>query len=426
MTIYLRNATWLDPDTLHLQSSNICITKGVQGTRTFIDTIPPAHERSLEDIVIDCQHKLVSQAFTCGHHHIYSALARGMPQGAKAPQNFLEVLQYLWWKLDKCLDTDMIEASTLVTGLYCALNGVTSIIDHHASPFAIPHSLETIAKSLDKIGLSHLLCYEISCRDGEEIALQGLQESDNFLSSGRKGHVGLHASFTINDAILEQAVALAKKHSTGIHIHVAEDIADQEDCEAKYAMRVVERLHNAGALDLPKTILAHAIHLSENERSLIKNAPCWIVQNTDSNINNNVGLGRYTDFPQVMLGSDGMHSDMIKSCQSSYFIAAMAKDNMGPADAIKRLQNGNTHFALHGFSGQNNIIIFDYPSPTPKNDTNMAGHFCYGMQSSYVDTVISQGRIIVQNGKLCSEKAEDILAFANEQAARLWAKIRTL
>ena len=181
-----------------------------------------------EDTVLDCTGRLVMPSFGCGHHHIYSALARGMPPAPKTPTNFLEVLEYVWWRMDKKLDHDMIEASALVTGLYCAKNGVTFVIDHHASPFHLDGSLETIAKALDRVGLGHLLCYEISCRDGEGIKEKGLAETDAFLSSGRKGHVGLHASFTVDDDLLGRAVDLARKHKTGVHIHVAEGIEDQE------------------------------------------------------------------------------------------------------------------------------------------------------------------------------------------------------
>ena len=315
MSLYLRNATWIDPETFKARATTIKVEEGPFGGMA-LDAHAPA-ECPPEDAVLDCTGRLVMPSFGCGHHHIYSALARGMPPAPKAPANFLEVLEYVWWRMDKKLDHDMIEASALVTGLYCAKNGVTFVIDHHASPFHLDGSLETIAKALDRVGLGHLLCYEISCRDGEEIKEKGLAETDAFLSSGRKGHVGLHASFTVDDDLLGRAVDLARKHKTGVHIHVAEGIEDQEHCAHTYGKSVVRRLSDAGVLDLPLSILGHCVHLDAEERDLIRTSPCWVVQNTESNLNNNVGLGRYNDFPRVMLGTDGMHSDMIRSAQSS-------------------------------------------------------------------------------------------------------------
>ena len=183
MSLYLRNATWIDPETFKATTTTIKVEEGPSGGMA-LDAHAPV-ECPPEDTVLDCTGRLVTPSFGCGHHHIYSALARGMPPAPKAPANFLEVLEYVWWRMDKKLDHDMIEASALVTGLYCAKNGVTFVIDHHASPFHPDGSLETIAKALDRVGLGHLLCYEISCRDGEEIKEKGLDETDAFLSSGR-------------------------------------------------------------------------------------------------------------------------------------------------------------------------------------------------------------------------------------------------
>lgn len=213
MSLYLRNATWIDPETFKATTTTIKVEEGPSGGMA-LDAHAPV-ECPPEDTVLDCTGRLVTPSFGCGHHHIYSALARGMPPAPKAPANFLEVLEYVWWRMDKKLDHDMIEASALVTGLYCAKNGVTFVIDHHASPFHLDGSLETIAKALDRVGLGHLLCYEISCRDGEEIKEKGLDETDAFLSSGRKGHVGLHASFTVDDDLLGRAVDLARQAQDG-------------------------------------------------------------------------------------------------------------------------------------------------------------------------------------------------------------------
>ena len=368
MSLYLRNATWIDPETFKATTTTIKVEEGPSGGMA-LDAHAPV-ECPPEDTVLDCTGRLVTPSFGCGHHHIYSALARGMPPAPKAPANFLEVLEYVWWRMDKKLDHDMIEASALVTGLYCAKNGVTFVIDHHASPFHLDGSLETIAKALDRVGLGHLLCYEISCRDGEEIKEKGLDETDAFLSSGRKGHVGLHASFTVDD-----------------------------------------------------NLLGRAVHLDAEERDLIRTSPCWVVQNTESNLNNNVGLGRYNDFPRVMLGTDGMHSDMIRSAQSSYFIAGLAEGGMSPLAAYQRLRAVHAHIQGHNApgGGANNLVILNYDSPTPLTQDNFPGHFCYAFDARNVESVISQGRLIVDHGRLAGMDEADILAYANEQARRLWA-----
>lgn len=188
MSLYLRNATWIDPETFKATTTTIKVEEGRPAGWRLTPT--PLWSVRRKTPYWTARAALVTPSFGCGHHHIYSALARGMPPAPKAPANFLEVLEYVWWRMDKKLDHDMIEASALVTGLYCAKNGVTFVIDHHASPFHLDGSLETIAKALDRVGLGHLLCYEISCRDGEEIKEKGLDETDAFLSSGARATSG--------------------------------------------------------------------------------------------------------------------------------------------------------------------------------------------------------------------------------------------
>ena len=325
MSLYLRNATWIDPETFKATTTTIKVEEGPFGGMEF-DAHAPV-ECPPEDAVLDCTGRLVMPSFGCGHHHIYSALARGMPPAPKTPTNFLEVLEYVWWRMDKKLD------------------------------------------------------------------------------------------------LLGRAVDLARKHKTGVHIHVAEGIEDQEHCARTYGKSVVRRLSDAGVLDLPLSILGHCVHLDAEERDLIRTSPCWVVQNTESNLNNNVGLGRYNDFPRVMLGTDGMHSDMIRSAQSSYFIAGLAEGGMSPLAAYQRLRAVHAHIQGHNApgGGANNLVILNYDSPTPLTQDNFPGHFCYAFDARNVESVISQGRLIVDHGRLAGMDEDDILAYANEQARRLWA-----
>jgi cytosine/adenosine deaminase-related metal-dependent hydrolase len=231
------------------------------------------------------------------------------------------------------------DRAVLASGIFCAKNGVTLIIDHHASPFAIKDSLFTIAKAFDRVGVSHLLCYEISDRDGEGPREAGLAETDAFLAAGYQGHVGLHASFTVGDGLLQEAISLAKKHHTGLHIHVAEDLADQEETLTRYGRRVVERLQQAGALDLKTSILSHCIHLSEHEKELTRGSGVWVAENVESNQNNNVGLAHYRSITdKVLLGTDGMHSDMLRSAKAA-FLAGQAMEGIGLDEIYRRFRN---------------------------------------------------------------------------------------
>ena len=421
MSILLKNATYIHPETLGFSNSNILVHEGVDGKIEFFDKLPESHQHQ----VIDCTGKYITQSFVCGHHHVYSALARGMGAPKKNPENFNEILEYVWWSLDKSLDAEMIEASALYTAMASLKNGVTFVIDHHASPFAIGGSLDIIATAFEKVGASHLLCYEISDRDGTQKAQEGLMETAEYLEENQ-GLVGLHASFTVSDDTLQKAVRVAKHFDTGIHIHVAEAQSDQDHCVENYGMRVIERLQKEGALSSPKTILGHCLHLSEKEKEIIAASPVWVVQNTESNLNNKVGFFNAAGLGNnIMMGTDGMHSDMLRSAKAAFFVGQNF-DTIGYDSVYQRFRNADKYLNNNGFKGHgpNNLVVLDYDSPTPFNHGNFLGHFVFGLDSRHIQHVISQGKLVVENQHLLTVDEEKILASAKIQAERLWAKMR--
>ncbi|HBF87287.1 MAG TPA: amidohydrolase [Bacteroidales bacterium] len=415
----LKNATFIDWQTLEFkQNTNIKVHEGLNGKIEFVNTTPQSEN------VLDCTGKIVTKSFACGHHHVYSALARGMNAPKKSPENFFEILQYVWWTLDKCLDKDMIEASALYTAMASAKSGVSYVIDHHASPFAIEGSLEIIAKAFDKVGVSHLLCYEITDRDGLDKAEAGLMETENYLKN-RNGLVGLHASFTVGNGTLKKSVDLAKKYNSGIHIHVAEDLHDQAECWEKYDKRVVERLNDFGALSFSKTILGHCLHLHEDERKLIRNSKVWVVQNAESNLNNNVGFFNSCGLgDNIMLGTDGMHSDMLRSAKAAFYIG-QAHDTIDYPGVYNRFRNVHKYLQTNGLSGdgENNLVVMDYDTPTDFNQQNFLGHFLFGLESRQVKHVISSGKLIVKDGIVVNVNEQEVLEFGRKQGKILWDKM---
>jgi cytosine/adenosine deaminase-related metal-dependent hydrolase len=421
--IILKNANYIDWQTAEILATNIRIDPKRSPSVEFTSQ-DTTEENEATTTVIDCTGRYVTKSFGNGHHHIYSALARGMPAPHKTPNNFYEILDYIWWKLDKALTLDIIRASALYSAMECARQGVTYIIDHHASPFSAIGALEIIAEAFEEVGVSHLLCMEISDRDGKEVTQQCFIESENYLKS-KPGLVGLHASFTVSDNTLTKAVDLAQKYDSGIHIHVAEDLCDQDDSLDKYGIRVVERLEKFKVLELPKTILVHCLHLSEQERKLIRNASCWVAQNTESNLNNNVGYFNANGLnPNIMFGTDGMHSDMLRSAKAAY-LTGQGFDTIDMGEAYRRFRNIHQYIDSNQFPGDgpDNLVVFDYPTPTILEKDNFLGHFIYGLESKHISHVISNGKLIVQNRKVLTVNEEEVLNFSQEMASQLWQRM---
>lgn len=431
MAIYLKDGLYIDWKTLKFKRTHIRVEAGINGSIKFVSSIPEARHGeptggSSADRILDCNNRLIMKAFGCAHHHVYSALARGMPPPVKAPRNFHDILKSTWWKLDKKLDIKMIEASALVTAMDCAKKGVTFVIDHHSSPHAVENSLSTIAAAFDKVGISHLLCYELSDRDGKIPLRKGLEETENYLKEGSQGLVGLHASFTVGDELLGKAVALAEKYNSGIHAHAAEDNIDQERTMRQYGKRVIERFNDAGALEQKKTILAHCLHLDERERKILNRSRACVVQNVESNLNNNVGFfDPKGHVEKIMLGTDGMHSDMLRSSRVAFLVGRHA-EGISPREIYRRFRKIHDYTRDNDFygDGENNLVILDYDSPTEINRDNFLSHFIYGINSNHIESVISRGRLIVKERKIMTVDEAEILSFSRKTAGKLWAKLQ--
>jgi len=418
MTLHVRDATFWDQRSGEISRGDLIVESG-PGGRIMPTAEPPAPGAE----ILDAGGMLAIEGLTCAHHHLYSSLARGMPAPPRAPRNFAEILELVWWRIDKRLDLDMIRASALAGGMDALRCGVTCIVDHHASPLNVTGSLGALASGLDELGLAHALCYELSDRDGPQSVEQGLAETDAWIAAGNPGHVGLHASFTVGDDLLKRAVELAARHGAGLHLHVAEDAVDQERCLAEHDCRVVERLHRHGVLDQPGTLVVHGLHLDDQERTLLAESEAWIVQNPESNQNNAVGVFRSDGLPpdRILVGTDGMHGDMLRSMRAAFF-EGRSSEGLSPDTALSRLFNNQRYLERHlpAASRRNDLVLLDYRTPTPLSGDNILGHAFFGLDARHVRTVVADGRVVLRDGEFLSIDEPETLRLCREQARRLW------
>lgn len=389
--------------------------------------------------VLDASGCVVVPGLVIAHHHLYSALARGMPGAPGAPpETFTEILEKVWWRLDRALDLDLVETSALVGAVEALRCGVTGLVDHHASPEAIEGSLDRLAAGLGAAGARGVLCYETTDRHGDEGFERGLAENARFLSrpdrpAHVRGMVGGHAPFTLSDDHLAAVAALAARHDVAVHLHVAEADTDQADARRRGAKTVTDRLADAGILG-GRAVLAHGVHLSEDELARLAEAGVWLTHQPRSNMNNHVGyLGRARDLAgRVALGTDGINGDLFDEAHAAFF-RLKEHDRHGAAETVwswiatgwRLMSEAFGLPAERGFGrlvpgAPADLVILDYDAPTPVHAGNLPWHLAFGLSARHVRDVVVGGEVVVRGGHPVRVDDGEVRERGRAGARRLW------
>ncbi|MCK5880135.1 MAG: putative aminohydrolase SsnA [Holophagae bacterium] len=382
--------------------------------------------------------KLVLPGMVCAHNHFYSALARGITADIAPSTDFISILNNLWWRLDKGIDEEILEASALVGALEAVKAGTTAVIDHHASPNFIEGSLDILKNAFEKIGLRGILCYEITDRNGESGMKEGIAENMNFAKGiDRKNDrrlveaaIGGHAPFTLNDSALEMMKEAIEETGRGIHVHVSEDAYDSAFSHHQNMEDPLARLDRFGLLN-EKALIIHGVQLTENEIDLLNEHDSYLVHNPRSNMNNNVGyMEKIQQVKNIAIGTDGIGSDMFEEFKFAFFKHRDASGSWWPDTFAKLLQNGN-HILERYFDGKFGAVkagyradftILDYDAPTPLTGDNVAGHLAFGISARDVDSVMVNGKLIYKNREFPFDTTK-IYALARKAAAKLWKRM---
>lgn len=396
-----------------------------------------------EAAFIDAKGGVIMPAFINVHEHIYSAMARGMTIDGYAPKGFLDILDGLWWNIDRHLTNDLTYLSAMETYVECIKNGVTTVFDHHASFGEIKDSLFAIGQAAQELGVRSCLCYEVSDRDGKDKARQSVLENEAWIRHAQvdttdmiAGMMGMHAQFTISD----ETMALAAEHKpdgVGYHIHVAEGIEDLQDCLKKYGKRIIDRLYDWNILGA-KTLLGHCIHVNPHEMDLIKATDTMVVHNPESNMGNACGCPPTMDMVHrgilTGLGTDGYTHDMIESYKVANILHKhhLCDATAAWAEVPQMLFYNNAAIANRYFKtplgvleegAAADVIVMDYIAPTPMNEENINGHILFGMNGHDVVTTIANGKVLMENRQLTGVDEEALMAKIREGAATLAGRI---
>ncbi|MBI4761110.1 MAG: putative aminohydrolase SsnA [Chloroflexota bacterium] len=390
---------------------------------------------------LDARGQYVMPGSICAHTHFYGAYARGMAIPGPAPKDFPEILQKLWWPLDRSLDAESIRYSVLPCLVDAVKHGTTTLFDHHASPNAIPGSLDIIAEEVEKAGLRAVLCYEVTDRDGEAKMKAGIEENLRFLKRTKSpllaGTFGLHASLTLSDsslALCRQSVPA----DIGFHIHTAEHEADEYDSLHKSGLRVIDRLHKHGILG-PKTITAHGVHFDAREIQLLAETRTWLTHQPRSNMNNGVGVAPIESMMRagvrVCLGNDGFSNAMWEEWKAAYLLHKVHHRDprrMNGYDLQQMAIYNNAALANTFFPSATigqlipgafaDMIFVDYHPNTPLTPANLPWHIVFGFQQSMVTTTIVAGKVLMKDRQLLTLDEKEIAAKAREIAPKVWER----
>ncbi len=459
-SITLTNATLLHLDPIAVCEGAVRIEGGI------IAAAGPDVAPDGSDETLDCRGAVVMPGLVNGHTHLYSALATGMPPPATAPTNFLEILERVWWRLDRALDAESVAMSGRIGALDALRCGTTTLIDHHASPSAVDGSLDQIEGGVAEVGLRAVLCYEVTDRNGPAGTQAGLAENRRYLDKCKQrggdrfaALVGAHAAFTLGDASLEACVRLADEFETGMHIHVAEDLADDAICRAEYGGPLVRRLEACGLLPssdendaspsaermAAASILGHGTHLAPADACRMAGQIAGLAHNPRSNMNNAVGYAPVAHASNVLLGTDGIGSDMFAEARYAWFkardaaneVATMSSPSAEAAhaltpDRVARMLARSAQVAgarldvtlgrlVPGAAAD--LVVTDYRPATPLTGANAAGHLIFSMGPQHVRHVLIGGAWALTDRDPTYIEAAAVRAEAAPIARALWSRM---
>jgi len=411
----------------------------IEGAR--ISDLGPSAElraRYAEEPCLDARGMLVMPGMICAHAHLEMVFAHGLKRSPAS-----QMARDLRWNLDMALGYEDIRYGTLVSCLAAIRHGTTTLFAQHASPRALPYSLDAVAEATLQAGLRAGLAYEVSDRLSVANGRQGIEENARF-AKRIKGEpllaasMGLQTSATLSDGTLSAAVGAAALANVGFHVHVAADKADVQDCMARYGLRPTERFRKRGVLG-PRAVAVDCLHISPAEMELLRESRSWVVHNPRANASEGAGPAPVSEMLarglRVCLGSDIFPSDILQEMQAAHLLHKRRGDpsTLSEESVVQMGLQGNAALASHIYRERlgelavgalADVILVAYAGPAPVTEDNLALHLVSGTDMFRVDTTIVGGRVLTRQGIFLHVDEEAIIARARELARELWARLQ--
>ena len=400
-------------------------------------------ERAEEEI--NAKGCIVMPGLICSHTHLYGMLLRGAPLFAKIkpPTDFMQNLQWIWWPVDEALTYEDAYASALVGCLEFLKTGTTLFADTYSGPNSIEGVLDKIGEAIEKVGIRGFISFEATERHSREEGERGVKECIRYIEKvGNRGKVRgmlcLHASFTVSDDLFRFVREKANELKAPITMHTSEGLVDVYHNLERYGKRTVERLRDLEFLRRD-VILAHCVHLNEDELKILAETGAGVAHNPMSNMLNAVGVAaipKMIDMGiKVGLGNDGYIFDGFENIRAAYLLHKVHNRDPRLMTPLQVLEMATIKGAeLYGVEkeigslevGKFADIIIIKPDilPTPLNAETVYGHLINTVDGDDVQTVIVDGEILMKDRKILTINEDEVERTAQRSAKRLWDRLR--
>ena len=394
--------------------------------------------------IIDARGKIVMPGLICSHTHLYGMLLRGAPLKVEPPTDFAQILQRVWWPMDEAMTKEDAYASALISCLEFIKTGTTLFADTFSGPNAISGVLDRTAAAVEQSGMRGILAYEATERRTHAEGAKGTKENERFIRKVKKermhrvhGMFSIHASFTVSDELLRYVRELASHHKVPVTIHTSEGSADVYHNYELFGKRTVERLNDVGLL-APDVVLAHCVHVNDDELAIIKKTGAKVAHNPMSNMLNAVGVAPVVKMLSmgipVGLGNDGYIFDGFENIRAAFLLHKVALRDPRTISPMEVLEMATIKGAeLYGLQNElgsiepgklaDVIIINPTLAPTPVRSESVVGHIVNTVDGDDVETVIVGGSILMRDRKVLTMDEDEVIKVARKSAEKLWRKL---
>lgn len=423
MNILIKGASVLMPD-YTTKVADIAITDDK------IVTVGEVPADFVADRTVEGKDHMAVPGFINAHTHASMTLLRSYGDDME----LMDWLNNKIWPLEAKMKEKDIRVGAELAVLEMIKSGTTAYADMYG-PW-----LESVADVTIKAGIRGVLARgPIGFMPGSEKVLdQNVELFKNYNGAGDgliSVFLGVHAPYTCPPAFCEKAASLAKANNIPVHIHMNETQAEIKQMAEQYGKRPFKYIEDIGLFDMP-AIAAHCVWLDEEDISIMKKHNITAVHNPGSNMKLASGISPVprllAEGINVALGTDGASSNNNLDMLEEVRLAAMLhKVNqfdplaVSAKEALKLgTENGAKALLLHGVGtiavgNKADIVLYNMNRPewVPRHD--LVSLLVYSASSASVDTVLCNGKVIMEKGEVLTMDEERIMYEAQETAMEL-------